>query len=71
MVVKKLIESELDNLTEEQLNKVYIVIKQLHDSQKHPEKQSLLSQLKQIEIDAPENFSLQVAKDLGRQISEE
>ena len=51
MVVKKLIESELNSLTEEQLNKVYIAIKQLYNPQKHTKKQDLMSQLKQIKID--------------------
>lgn len=71
MVTKKLIESELDNLTEEQLNQVYSVIQQLHDSQNSAEKISLMSQLQQIEIDAPEHFSLKVARDLGRGIGED
>ena len=71
MKTKKLIESELENLTEEQLNQVYVVIKNLNDSVTVETKPSLMSKLSQIKIDAPENFSTQIADSLGRDISEE
>ncbi len=70
MFTKQLIEAELNNLNEEQLNQVYGVIQQLNGTPKNPKKTSLMSRLKQISIDAPKDFSLKIATDLGRDISE-
>ncbi len=70
MKTKKLIESDLENLTEEQLNQVYDVIKQLNNSETVETQPSLMSKLSQIKIDAPENFSTQIADSLGRDVSE-
>ena len=66
MTTKELIQAELDNLSEEQLQDLYTLIRQLDDSQKIPKKPSLMTKLKQIKIDAPENFSINLASDLGR-----
>lgn len=71
MKTKKLIESELENLTEEQLNQVYNVIKNLNDSETTENQPSLMSKLQAIKIDAPQDFSAQVGANLGRDISEE
>ncbi|MEG3438832.1 hypothetical protein V0288_17020 [Pannus brasiliensis CCIBt3594] len=70
MAIKKLIETELDNLTEEQLTEVYKVIKQLHDEREDSPRPSLMAQLRQIEIDASPEFSIEIAKELGRDIDE-
>jgi divalent metal cation (Fe/Co/Zn/Cd) transporter len=70
MSIKQLIETGLDNLTEEQLTQVYEVIKQLHDTHEDSSQPSLMARLKQIEIDAPPEFSMEIAKELGRDIDE-
>jgi uncharacterized protein YqgV (UPF0045/DUF77 family) len=70
MTTQKLIESELGNLSEEQLNQVYEVIKKLHDYPKNPAKSNLMTQLKQIEIDAPQDFSVTIAREIAREVGE-
>ena len=71
MVTKQIIQETLENLTEEQLNEVYGMIEQLSSSEKPVKKPSLMSQLQEISIDAPEDFSVQVAIRLGRDVSED
>jgi hypothetical protein len=71
MVTKQIIQEKLENLTEEQLNEVYGMIEQLSSSEKPVKKPSLMSQLQEISIDAPEDFSVQVAISLGRDVSED
>ena len=71
MITKRIIQEQLDNLTEEQLKQVYDMIENLSSSEKTFKKPSLMSQLQQISIDAPEDFSTQVALGLGRDVSEE
>lgn len=71
MVIKQIIQEKLDNLTEEQLNQVYGMIEQLSSSEQPIKKPCLMSQLQEISIDAPEDFSIQVASRLGRDVSEE
>ncbi|CAD5930032.1 hypothetical protein PA905_12330 [Planktothrix agardhii CCAP 1459/11A] len=71
MVTKQIIQEKLENLTEEQLNEVYGMIEQLSSSEKPVKKPSLMSQLQEISIDAPEDFSVQVAIRLGRDVSED
>ncbi|MBO1048461.1 MAG: hypothetical protein HEQ10_12290 [Dolichospermum sp. DEX182a] len=58
-------------ILEEQLNQVYGIIEQLSDSENMVKKPSLMSKLRKIKIDAPEDFSIQVSVSLGRDISEE
>lgn len=70
MTTQKLIESELSNLSEEQLNQVYEVIKKFHNYPQNPTKSSLMAQLKQIEIDAPQDFSVTIAKEIAREVGE-
>lgn len=70
MATKKLIESELSNLSEEQLNQVYEVIKKFHNYPQNSTKSSLMAQLKQIEIDAPQDFSVSIAKEIAREVGE-
>ncbi|OIP70120.1 MAG: hypothetical protein AUK43_10630 [Oscillatoriales cyanobacterium CG2_30_40_61] len=71
MVTKKMIQEKIADLTEEQLNQVYDMIEQLSSSESTVKKTSLMSELQKISIDAPENFSIQVAISLGRDVSEE
>ncbi|MBO1053442.1 MAG: hypothetical protein HEQ25_16020 [Dolichospermum sp. DET73] len=70
MITKQMIQEKLKNLTEEQLNQVYGIIEQLSDSENAVKKPSLMSKLRKIKIDAPEDFSIQVSVSLGRDISE-
>ncbi|MEY3335003.1 MAG: hypothetical protein RLZZ176_3308 [Cyanobacteriota bacterium] len=71
MVTKQIIKEKLEGLTQEELNQVYGLIEQLSSAEKPVKKPSLMSQLRQISIDAPEDFSVQVAISLGRDVSEE
>ncbi|MBD1214965.1 MAG: hypothetical protein ACK6A9_22220 [Dolichospermum sp.] len=71
MVTKQIIQEKLEGLTQEELNQVYGLIEQLSSAEKPVKKPSLMSQLRQISIDAPEDFSVQVAISLGRDVSEE
>ncbi|MDD1428104.1 hypothetical protein MEO94_27365 [Dolichospermum sp. ST_sed9] len=69
MITKHMIQEKLKNLTEEQLNQVYGIIEQLSDSENAVKKPSLMSKLRKIKIDAPEDFSIQVSVSLGRDVS--
>jgi hypothetical protein len=71
MVTKQIIQQKLESLTQEELNQVYGLIEQLSSAEKPVKKPSLMSQLREISIDAPEDFSVQVAMSLGRDVSEE
>ncbi len=71
MVTKQIVQEKLDNLTEEQLNQVYGIIEQLSNVEKPVKKPSLMSQLQEISIDAPEDFSVQMAIRFGRDVSED
>jgi hypothetical protein len=71
MVTKQIIQQKLESLTQEELNQVYGLIEQLSSAEKPIKRPSLMSQLREISIDAPEDFSVQVAMSLGRDISDE
>jgi hypothetical protein len=71
MVTKKMIQEKIADLTEEQLNQVYDMIEQLSSSENPVKKPSLMSELQKISIDAPEDFSVQIAISLGRDVSED
>ncbi|WP_204103713.1 MULTISPECIES: hypothetical protein [Spirulina sp. CCY15215] len=70
MTTKQIIQDKLEDLTEEQLNRVYEIIEKLSNSENISPKPSLMERLQQIEIDAPEDFSIQVAANLGRGLDE-
>jgi len=59
MTTRELIQAEIDQLPEESPEEVYLWFKNLtHARQGQPQQpQSLMSKLKSIKIDAPENFS--------------
>lgn len=57
MTTKDLLKAEIDKLDPEQIEQVYQVIKQFTETQPQKSKPSLMSRLKQIKIDAPEDFS--------------
>lgn len=71
MVTKQIIQEKLDNLTEEQLNQVYGMIEELSNSEKPVKKPSLMSRLQEISIDAPEDFSVQMAIRYGRDVGDD
>ena len=59
MTTRELIQAEIDQLPEESLEEVYRLLKSFTQArqQKTQQPQSLVSRLKNIKIDAPENFS--------------
>jgi ferritin-like protein len=71
MITKQMIQEKMEGLSEEQLKQVYGMIEQLNSSEKTVKKQSLMSRLQEISIDAPEDFSVQVAISLGRGFGED
>ena len=71
MVTKQIIQKKLEDLTQEELNQVYELIEQLSSAEKPVKKPSLMSKLRKITIDAPEDFSVQVAISLGRDVGED
>ena len=71
MVTKKMIQEKIADLTEEQLNQVYDLIEQLSPSENLVEKPTLMSELQKISIEDHEYFSVQIAINLGRDVSED
>lgn len=57
MTTKELITSEIEKLSEEELKKVYGVVRSLAESRAGEQKTSFMSRLKRIQIDAPEDFA--------------
>lgn len=60
MTKKEQIHAEIDNLSEEYLDELYLLIKKFSQSKQDPKKPSLMSKLKSIKIDAPEDFAANV-----------
>jgi hypothetical protein len=71
MVTKQIIQEKLENLTQEELNQVYGLIEQLGSPEKPQKKPSIMSKLRQISIDAPEDFSVKLAISFGRDVDED
>ncbi|BAZ84481.1 hypothetical protein [Dolichospermum compactum] len=71
MVTKQIIQEKLENLTQEELNQVYGLIEQLGSAENTVKKPSIMSKLRQISIDAPEDFSVKLAISFGRDVSED
>lgn len=57
MNAKEKIQAEIDKLDEEDLDELYILIKDFIQSKQQSKKKSFMSKLKQIKIDAPEDFT--------------
>ncbi|MBD2514150.1 hypothetical protein H6G93_03850 [Nostoc sp. FACHB-973] len=57
MSTKEQIQAEIDSLKEEYLDELYLVIKDFAQSKQQPKKASFMSKLKQIKIEAPEDFT--------------
>jgi len=68
MVTKQMLQEKLQNLTPEQINQIYDMIESLIVEEESRNKPSFLSKIQQIQIDAPEDFSVQVAMNLGRDV---
>jgi len=71
MITKQMIQKKIEGLSEGQFKQVYCMIEQLNNSENKVKKPSLMSQFQEILIDAPEDFSVQVAISLGRGIGED
>jgi hypothetical protein len=71
MITKQMIQEKMEDLSEEQLKQVYSMIEQLNSSENKVKKQSLMSRLQEISIDAPEDFSVQMAISLGRGVGDD
>lgn len=57
MTTKELIKAEIDNLSEEDLDELYALIKSFARTRDQGKKEGLLSKLQSIQIDAPEDFA--------------
>ena len=57
MTTKELINSEIEKLSEDELKKVYGVVKNLAESKASEQRPGFMSRLKRIQIDAPEDFA--------------
>lgn len=57
MTTKELIQAEIDNLSEEELEEVYRLVKEFTQSKPKSHKPSLMARLRNIKIDAPEDFA--------------
>jgi hypothetical protein len=58
MTTKELIEAEIEHLDEEQLDELYRVVQELAQSKKPASVPSLMARLKQVRIEAPEDFAV-------------
>jgi hypothetical protein len=59
MTTKELIQTELDHLSGEELEELFAVIRRYLQSKHQSPKPGLMSQLRSISIDAPEDFATQ------------
>ena len=57
MTIKELIYAEIDNIGEENLDELYEVVKRFVQAKATYQKKSTLSKLKQIKIQAPQDFA--------------
>lgn len=57
MITKELIRAEIDSVSGEYLEELYEIIKRFAQSKRQAQKQNLMSRLKSIAIDAPEDFA--------------
>ena len=58
MTTKELIQAEIDRINEEDLDELYTLVKDFTQSKQQSQKQSLMSKLRAIKIEAPEDFSI-------------
>ena len=60
MATKQEIQAEIDSLNEEYLDELYLLIKDFAQSKVHQKKTSFMSKMKQIKINAPEDFAANI-----------
>jgi hypothetical protein len=70
MTTKELIQAEIDKIPEQELNELYQLIKDF-TNKKNSTKKGILSQLKQIKIQRPTDFSVNFDKYSYQQESDE
>jgi hypothetical protein len=70
MTIKQLIQTEIDQIPEEELDELYQLIKDF-TAQKHSSKKGILSKIKQIKIQAPPDFSVNFDNYLYNQRDEQ
>jgi hypothetical protein len=57
MSIKEKIEAEINNIKEEYLDELYRLIRNFSQTKQQPKKANIMSKLKQIKIEAPEDFA--------------
>jgi hypothetical protein len=57
MTTKEMIQAEIEKLSEEELRKLYDVVRDLKQSKARHSKGSFMSRLRSIQISAPEDFA--------------
>jgi len=57
MTTKELIQAEIDRMSEQRLEELYRLIKSFAQSKEPDQKPSLMSRLKEVQIEAPEDFA--------------
>ena len=57
MTTKELINTEIEKLSEDELKKVYGVVRSMAESKASEQRPSFMSRLKRIQIEAPEDFA--------------
>jgi hypothetical protein len=58
MTTKELIKSEIDNISDEDLDELYRLVKKFARSKMRNANSSLMSRLRDIQIEAPEDFAI-------------
>lgn len=56
-MTKELIKAEIDRVDEERLDELYDLVRRFTRGKRSKEKPTLMDRLKEIEIDAPEDFA--------------
>ena len=60
MTTKELIKAEVDRVSEEDLEELYSLVKSFTEAKVQGTKQSLMSRLKRIKIQGPEDFAANI-----------
>lgn len=58
MTTKELIQAEIEKLSEEDLRKLYLMARELAQSGQVKQRESLMSRLRKIQFDAPEDLAV-------------
>ena len=61
MITKEFIHSEIEGISDECLDELYDVVRDFAESRKNGKRQSFMSKLKNIKIDAPADFAANLA----------